>query len=275
MSWRDILVHVKACEDWSEHIDVAMRLAKDFNAKLAGLYTCRDVAVLKILLGEDAATAQEIEQRELAHIQAAEQRFKSKLKENGVSGDWDHGEGAASDLVTLAARVHDIAIVEQTDETSDEPGWDVAETCAVSSGTPTLVIPCKGSFPVIGKRILLAWNGSRQAATAMHAALPLISRAEHVTVLLGRGKDSFGSITRYPRLDVAGYLSRHAAEVSSRVFETSDFEAGARILQLAGDTNSDLIVMGAYGHSSWRELFLGGATRYVLKHMSIPVLMAH
>src|SRR6516162_5035790 len=104
MSWRYILVHVKACEDWSEHIDVAMRLAKDFNAKLTGLYTCRDVAVLKTLLGEDAAMAQEIERRELARIQAAEHRFKSKLKENGVSGDWDHGEGAASDLVTLAAR---------------------------------------------------------------------------------------------------------------------------------------------------------------------------
>jgi len=275
MTWRDFLVHVKAYEDWSEHIDVAMRLAKDFDAKLTGLYTSRNVAVIKTLLGENTAAAREIEARELAQMQAAEQRFRNKLKENGVDGEWDYGEGAASELVTFASRVHDVTIVEQTSEVSDEPGWDIAETCAVSSGTPVLVIPCEGSFPSIGKRILVAWNESRQAAAAIHGALPLISRAEHVAVLIGRGKESFGSITRYPKLDIARYLGRHATEVSTWAFEASDFEAGARILQIAEDKNSDLIVMGAYGHSAWRELFLGGATRYVLKHMTIPVLMAH
>ncbi|MGA7329100.1 MAG: universal stress protein [Rhodomicrobium sp.] len=274
MTWRDILVHVKAYEDWSGHIDVAMRLAKDFGAKLTGLYTRRDVAVLKTFLGE-SVTAQEIAQRELAHSQAAEQRFRNKLKENSVDGEWDCGEGAASDLLTLASRVHDVTIVEQTDEASIEPGWDIAETCPVSSGTPVLVIPYQGSFSSIGKRILVAWNGSRQAAAAVHGALPLISRAEHVTALLGRTKESFSSITRCPKLNVAEYLSRHATEVSTWAFEASDFEAGARILQIAEDTNSDLIVMGAYGHSAWRELFLGGATRHILKHMTVPVLMAH
>ena len=72
-----------------------------------------------------------------------------------------------------------------------------------------------------------------------------------------------------------GYLERHAVEVSTWAFEAHDWEAGARILDVADETNSDLVVMGAYGHPAWRELFLGGATRHVLKHTTIPVLMAH
>ena len=188
---------------------------------------------------------------------------------------WDSGEGNASELLTLAGRLHDLLIVEQTHEGFDEFGWDVAETCAVSSGTPTLVIPFEGTFPSIGRRVLVAWNGSRQAAAAVHGALPLIQRAEHVTALIGRGKESFSSITRYPKLDIVGYLGRHTANVSARVFEAHDVEAGARISQVAEETDSSLIVMGAYGHSAWRELFLGGATRQMLKHMTLPVLMAH
>lgn len=73
------------------------------------------------------------------------------------------------------------------------------------------------------------------------------------------------------KLDIVGYLGCHAAEVSTWAFEAHDVEPGARILQVAEETNSDLLVMGAYGHSTWRELFLGGA----IQHMTIPVLMAH
>ena len=93
----------------------------------------------------------------------------------GCSDDWDAAEGDASELLTLASRVHDVIIVEQTREGFDELGWDVAETCAVSSGTPTLVVPFEGTFPPIGQRVLVAWNGSHQAAAAVHGALPLFT----------------------------------------------------------------------------------------------------
>ena len=192
-----------------------------------------------------------------------------------MDGDWDTAEGNASEILMLAARVHDVIVVKQTQEGVDEPGSDVPEACAVSSGTPTLVVPFEGSFPSIGERALVAWNGSQQAAAAVRGAMPLIWRAKHVTVLIGRGKESLNTVTRYPKLDVVGYLGRHACEVSTWAFEAHDWEAGARILDIADETNSDLVVMGAYGHSAWPELFLGGATRHVLKHMTLPVLMAH
>ncbi len=275
MAWRNILVHLKAHEAWSEHIEVAIRLAKAFDARLRGLRTSREAATIKQYLGETSGAALEVEAREAALAAEAEQRFRQALKANGIDGDWDVGEGDASEIVMLAGRVHDVIVVQQRNEGFDERGWDVAETCAVSSGTPTLVVPFEGSFPSVGERVLIAWNGSQQAAAAVHGAMPLIRRAKHVTVLIGRGKESLSSITRYPKMDIVGYLERHAAEVSTWAFEAHDWEAGARILDVADDTNSDVVVMGAYGHPAWRELFLGGATRYVLEHMTVPVLLAH
>ena len=259
MTWRDILVHLKAHEEWSEHIEVAIRLAKTFNARLTGLRTSREAATVKQYLGATSNAALEMEAREAVLATEAEQRFRQALKANGVDGDWDTGEGDASEIVMLAGRVHDLIVVQQRHEGFDEAGWDVAETCAVSSGTPTLVIPFEGSFPSIGERVLVAWNGSQQAASAVHGAMPLIRRAKHVTVLIGRGKESLSSIARYPKMDIMRYLERHAAEVSTWAFEAHDWEAGARILDAADDTNSEVVVMGAYGHPAWRELFLGGA----------------
>ena len=275
MTWRDILVHLKAHEDWSEHIEVAIRLAQIFNARLTGLRTSRQAATLKQYLGATSDAGLEVEARETVLAAEAEQRFRQALKANGVDGDWDTGEGDASEILMLAGRVHDLIVVEQRHEGFDETGWDVAETCAVSSGTPTLVVPFEGLFPSVGERVLVAWNGSEQAAAAVHAAIPLIRRAKHVTLLIGEGKERVSSITRYPKVDIGGYLGRHAADVSTWAFEAHDWEAGARLLDIANETNSDLVVMGAYGHPAWRELFLGGATRHVLKHMTVPVLMAH
>ena len=177
MTWRDILVHVKANEDRSEHIDVAMRLAKTFNARLTGLRTLQSAARIKQFLGAEPQTVLDGEAKETALATGAEQRFREALKANGVDGDWDTAEGNASEILMLAARVHDVIVVKQTQEGVDEPGWDVPEACAVSSGTPTLVVPFEGSFPSIGERALVAWNGSQQAAAAVRGAMPLIWRA--------------------------------------------------------------------------------------------------
>ena len=135
--------------------------------------------------------------------------------------------------------------------------------------------PLKAYFLRSASECLSLGMGVEQVAAAVHGAMPLIRRAKHVTLLIGEGKERVSSITRYPKVDIGGYLGRHAADVSTWAFEAHDWEAGAKLLDVANETNSDLVVMGAYGHPAWRELFLGGATRHVLKHMTVPVLMAH
>ena len=142
----------------------------------AGLRTSQNAATIKQYLATNCEAALEAEARETALASETERRFRDALNANRLDGDWDAAEGNPSEILMLAGRVHDVIVVKQTQEGVDEPGWDVPEACAVSSGTPTLVVPFEGSFPSIGERLLIAWNGSQQAAAAVHGAMPLIHR---------------------------------------------------------------------------------------------------
>ena len=95
-----------------------------------------------------------------------------------------------------------------------------------------------------------------------------------MTVLIGPSREALPAGMRLPPLDILDYLQRHGAKVEAKNLEAPDAEAGEAILQAALHDNADLIVMGAYGRSRLREWVLGGATRHVLGHMTIPVFMA-
>lgn len=271
----EILVHVKSYETWSEHINVAGRVAKDFGARLTGLMTLREVAMLKQIFGRASEAALERQIADLKRAALTEERFRAFLAREGIAGDWTLGEGDASELLSWAGRFHDLVVVEQTNLATDEVGWDVAEQCALASGRPTLVVPHTGEFAAVGRRIVIGWNASREAARAIHGAMPLIEKAEAVSVLLGTPKDTHSSITKYPDMGVVDYLRRHNERVAASRFEATDAEAGAKILEAAAAAGADLIVMGAYGRSWLREWILGGATREVLRAMRVPVLLAN
>jgi nucleotide-binding universal stress UspA family protein len=172
-------------------------------------------------------------------------------------------------------RFHDLVVVEQTDPSKDEVNWESAEEAAVQSGRPTLVVPRAGSFEKPFARVLLAWNGSREAARALHAAMPLIEAADAVLVLEGRGREQHGSITRMPATDIAAYLGRHAKTVERVGQDLRDHEAGAAILDVAQAQGCDLIVMGAYGRKGLSRMIFGGATDHVFKASRLPILSAN
>jgi nucleotide-binding universal stress UspA family protein len=193
-----------------------------------------------------------------------------------VTCDWQVAEGDAAEVLGVAARYHDLTIIEQTDLVSDEIGFDVPETCVLSSGRPVLIVPNTGRFDQVGRSIVVAWNGSRQAAAALHGALPFIDHAERVLVLQGRGRTSYPSVTRWPSLDLRRAISSHGVPVLSiEPIGVEDADAGSAILAVAAREAADLVVMGAYGRSWLSEWILGGATRHILSHMNVPVLMAH
>lgn len=275
MDFREILVHVKRAEPWAAHVEAAGRLAAASGAHLTGLYTLRELAVLKIVYRGAGPAVEEAARQGYAAAAAAEAKFKDLAGRLGIPHEWQVGEGQAADLLTVAGRLHDLVVVEQTNPATDDIGWDAAEQAVLTTGKPTLVVPYTGVFASVGARPVVAWNGSREAALAVHGALPLLARAERVVVLLGPEKEVFSSITRAPKADIAAYLARHGAKVETRPFAAGDAEAGARILDAAAAARADLLVMGAYGRSWLREWVLGGATRHVLKAMTLPVLMAH
>src|SRR5690606_4452572 len=154
------------------------------------------------------------------------------------------------------------------------PGWFPADF-VMRCGRPVLLVPYAGRFEAVGRRVLVAWDAGREAARAVRDALPLLKRAEHVEVVSFNPDRPGARHGPIPGADLAAYLARHDVKVHVSQQHGDDIEVGEQILSRAADLHSDLIVMGAYGHSRLRELALGGATRTLLASMTVPVLMSH
>jgi nucleotide-binding universal stress UspA family protein len=204
-----------------------------------------------------------------------EQRFSDDLRLNGLEGTWIlSGEDAVRDL-SGQVRVCDLAILGQIDPdrpVRDQGGFQ-PEDVILQSGRPGLVVPYIGGAETLGTRVLMAWDGSREASRALHDALPLIEPAAAVTVLtIGTGE----AASAVPSAEMAAsHLRRHGIEAKAEHTPSLDLAIADIILSRAADIAADLIVAGAYGHSRLRESLLGGTSRSLFERMTAPVLMSH
>ncbi len=272
MSVRDILVHLKSHEDWSPHIDHAINTAKLFQAHLRALVTFHEVVMLRSLSRYAGKSLEEQMQRDAAIADSLKARFLNACAEAGVACSFDTAEGAAGELVPWAARLHDLTIIEQRQPGVDELGFDAAEETALSAGRPVLLIPREGRFDPAPQHILVAWNGSAMAASAVQGALPFIQRARKVTICSGELRLPLRPGSRIPDLSIASHLRRHVAEVAEEKTQLGPAQVGEHLLNRANELGCGMLVMGAFGRSWFSEYLLGGATRHILRHMSVPVL---
>jgi nucleotide-binding universal stress UspA family protein len=149
------------------------------------------------------------------------------------------------------------------------------EQALFSSGRPVLVVPFAGRFESLGRRVLIGWNASREAARAVNDALPLIAQAEIATVLAANPRRGLGGHGEEPGADIARHLARHGLKVEVQHVVAPEIAAGDILLNAAAESVADLLVVGAYGHSRLREMVLGGVTRTLLRQMTLPVLLSH
>lgn len=169
--------------------------------------------------------------------------------------------------LALHARYADLTIVGQASSGASD---HITETL-MSTGRPLLAVPRHGRFPNVGHRVLVAWNASREATRAVFDSLPLLAGAANVTVMTMDAEDD----DRVPGADIGLTLARHGIKVDVVRSTLGDIDAGNALLSRAADQGADLLVMGAFGHSPLREKMLGGATRHILDHMTVPVLLSH
>ncbi|WP_096704382.1 universal stress protein [Magnetospirillum sp. 15-1] len=169
--------------------------------------------------------------------------------------------------LALHARYADLTIVGQAPSGASD---HITETL-MSVGRPLLAVPRHGRFPSVGRRVLVAWNASREATRAVFDSLPLLEGATNVTVMTMDAEDD----DRVPGADIGLTLARHGIKVDVVRSTLGDIDAGNALLSRAADQGADLLVMGAFGHSPLREKMLGGATRHILDHMTVPVLLSH
>lgn len=279
MSYKTIVVHVNGARDAERRIRLAAQLAIQFGAHLVGTAL---TGVSRFLYQDHvtamgAGLAAQYMDEARVQAQAALNRFEEQCTALGVrSYESRLADDEAIGGLVLQSRYGDLVVVSQTDP--DQPVSPLAEELpefvAMNSVRPVLVVPYAGHFSLPAKHVLVAWDGSLEATRAVTAALPLMQRAERVTLAVfnaGRYPDAHG---QEPGADIALYLARHGIKVEVSPQVTS-IEIGSALLSLAADLQAELLVMGCYGHGRFREIMLGGASRTILESMTLPVLLAH
>lgn len=278
MALKDILVHIDEGRSCRARLDAAIALAATHNAHLIGLY----VLTRPKLPGYIQAQIPEHVVRQQVRISeeaaaAAQQMFEERTRRSAIAVEWRREEGQAVSVVALHGRYADLVIAGQRDATGEEGVDDptMPDQLILSTGRPVLLVPHGGEFPVIGRRVLVAWDASRLATRAVNDALPLLEKAKEVVVMAINPKTGEAAHGEIPSADICLHLARHGIRAEAQHQYADDIAVGALLLSRAADEGIDLIVCGAYGHARWRELVLGGVTRHLLAHMTVPVLMSH
>lgn len=253
---------------------VAGALANRWDAHLVGLFVQPNVQIPSYARAEGSAVMiEELQRKMVAELAAqAKGRFDEGVKASGAARtEWRVERGEADAVLARHARAADLVIVNQTDP-DDEVGSGFADAILLSVGRPVLVVPYVGEAVVKGEHVLVCWDGGRAAARAASDALPILREARKVTVLT---VNTAAGPREVPGADIALYLARHGVKSEAARTPAGGLDPGNVILSRAFDYGVDLIVMGAYGHSRVREILLGGATRAILRQMTVPVLMSH
>lgn len=281
MTYKTILVHADESRHAQQRFEIATRVALAEDAHLIGAAATAlpGAFYLPEMIGESTMTLTAYLEYLRERAKGVLAQFEATARQAGVRSfeqrivDDEAGAG-----LCLQARYSDLVVISQSDPDETLPALrpGFPEYVVLNAGRPVLVLPYAGRFPQFGKRILLAWDASMEATRAVTAALPFLRRAELVQVTVfdaGARGDAHGE---QPGADIALYLSRHGIKVEVSQQVTADrIDIGNALLSAASDFNADMLVMGCYGHSRFREVLMGGVSNTVFRSMTVPTLMCH
>ena len=270
----DVLVHLRRYDGEPAAARAAHLVAAKLPAVLHGLYVA-PIPPAAFTSPETVAVLVHESDRRYREAKSAQVWWEELLRSRGAVGDWHVALADPLDAIAFAARWCDLIVVERPMQNPDAPvGWGLVSRTVFDAGTPVLVVPDTAALNSLGERVVVGWNGSREAVRAIHGALPLLEKAGQVIVLDGSTEPEGGSMLQLPRFDLATHLSRHGIAAEFRPFGSGGSKATA-ILDAAHGANADLIVMGAWGHSRLTEMMMGGTTRQLFQQSDLPLLVAH
>jgi nucleotide-binding universal stress UspA family protein len=278
MSLQSILVHADLSRHAPARIHAAALLAREHGAHLLGAATMGvSSAVFPEGYEERPGSMSSACFGPLAdNARLALARFEAIASERGVPYDTRLVVDAADDGLAQLSRFADLVVVSQDDpdESLSRQMLRIPDYVIMNSARPVLVIPRAPTADSFARRVLVAWDGSREAAAALSAAVPLLRRAESVTVAMLSGPMLAPAECAAQQADLSAFLARHMVRAGILVREHAG-DTGRALLSVADELGAGLLVMGCYGHSRLRELCLGGASRTVLAESHIPTLLAH
>lgn len=278
MSFGTILLHLNGGERDAANLQYAVALAEEHKAHLVALRTITPFYPTIGAFGDAAVgVIAELQERYRASERAAAEQFRAEAEKAasnaGVPLEWREEEDFADDILPVHARYADVTVLGQPERGEIEPthSAELPANIVMGSGRPVIAVPYAGSFAKPPRHVLIAWNGAREATRAVHDALPILKRANKVSILSVNPKDG----KHLAGADIAAHLARHGCKAEASRTVATDISVADAILSDASDIGADFLVMGAYGHSRLREWALGGATKDVLNTMTVPVLFSH
>jgi nucleotide-binding universal stress UspA family protein len=287
MALKDVLVYVDQSAHALERLRLAADLARRHESRLTALYVRElnpaqrhEQGIAELGQGSSDAIARTNRQIRKSIDEAAEQ-LRSALEEIGrkyeLEIEWRCLDGVGSIVVPQHARFADLCILSQdVSAAATATGYTFSEELLFVAGRPVIFVPARGSFKTLGQDILVAWNSSRAATRAVNDALPLIERAQRVTVLAVNPVEFAERYGALPPEKMVEHLSRHGAAVRGVWLNNISTELIADAVQAeAHKVGADLIVAGAFGHPRLWEKLMGGVTRDLLARMTLPVLMSY
>jgi nucleotide-binding universal stress UspA family protein len=277
MTYGSILVPIDEHPAAAGSIEAAIRLAGALGAHLEGLAIVPPLAVpLRLRPRQSAAAIMKKEwERDKQEARAGIKRFEAQARKAGVASvEGLSVEAEAQAILSLRARTADLVVLPLPgeDDTGILGGHSI-EAAILSVGRPVLLVPGRGLPAGFPRKVVVAWNGSRESARALSDAVPLLARAKSVLVFSAGPAGDEGPL--HGARSAVRYLARHGIAAEPLHATAADERVGDTILARAKKAGADLVVMGAYGRPRFAELVLGGATRAVLRGAGVAVLMSH
>lgn len=276
---KDIAVIMTGGDGDGLALDAGIKLARDFDAKLAPLYVIElpepafntwailpntKTESLHDQLRHQASAAAGRVQSELdvAHVQAHHPRVVEALYAHA----WEIAarECYGADLIVIGSH--------QQEDLSKWQAQNISRLLFLA-GRPLLILPPKSQLPAPIGKILIAWRASREAARAVHDAMPLLLKAQSVEMILY--DEDTDQDARHRRRAVIDHLWHHGVNAKCVTADSLGVDIASLILAHAKNTGAELVVAGGYGHSRFVEWILGGVTRGLLMDARIPILLSH
>lgn len=289
MPLKDIFVCVDNSPASKTRLQSAVNLALAHEAHLTGIYVApppklphRTGPSSHVLVGflAEAVRADAQRRKAIAEIfertrlaaESVERNFLEQVRRVGIAHDWIYAEGDLLNALVLHARFCDVLLIGQP-----AGEWTLGDSptdrLIIETGLPTLVVPAMGTYPEIGKRIMIAWDRSPLATRAVNNARPFLRMAKEVRILSVNLESTKRDIL--PGSGIVEHLARHGIKATALRVTVKDPVLSDVILSRAKEEKTDLLVMGAYGNRGLRERILGGITSAIIKQATIPVLLSH
>jgi nucleotide-binding universal stress UspA family protein len=279
MSIKTILVYVPSGKNAAATLGAVLKIAGAGNAHVIGLHLTPDLPVY----GEfPAEVSQEVIDRlrkagEEAAA-AAKRAFEETFKDSAVTHEW-RGFIASyimgADVIARQGRGVDLIVCGKPSDEIPDAWSDFAETALMRSGRPVLIVPPGAAGKPVGTHAVIAWNDTREAARAVFDSLGLIQDAASVRAITLIDDEEERAAAEANGAPLVAALARHGIKAAFEVSYTAGGSTGEAILAKLLDNGCDLLIMGGYSHSRFREMLFGGVSRDILRNTWVPTLVSH